>query len=182
MAGRVRSSEGEGFGVRGVGRVSGRCEFANSNRIQSQPYYGGAGLSGAGGQRGDYLMSTEAKAKFTVLVEIKKPEGVLVTDKLYRNKVCCLGDDLTGGVSQLQSNCRTWALEGAKHEENAEKLIKDEIYTYEPKGVLIVGTTAQLNDRNKKATFEMFRRNLHNPEIITYDELLERAAYMTRVE
>lgn len=49
------------------------------NRIESQAQYGGATLSGSGGQRGDYLMSTEAKAKFTVLVEIKKPESVLVT-------------------------------------------------------------------------------------------------------
>lgn len=62
--------------------------------IESQPHYGGVGLSGAGGQRGDYLMSTEAKAKFTVLVEIKKPEGILVSDKRYRNKVYSLGDDL----------------------------------------------------------------------------------------
>ena len=112
------------------------------NTVESQPNYGGTGLSGTGGQRGDYLMSTEAKAKFTVLVEIKKPEGLLVTGERYRNKVHVLGDDLTGGVSQLQSNCRTWALEGAKQEDNFERLAEEDVHTYEPKGILIVGTTA----------------------------------------
>ncbi len=151
-------------------------------QVESQPSYGGVTLSGLGGQRGDYLMSTEAKAKFTVLVEIKKPDGELVKDKIYRNKVYKLGEDLTGGVSQLQSNCRTWAIEGARQEDNAQKLMEEGIYTYEPKGILVVGNTAQLDNHCKKATFEMFRRNLHNPEVITYDELLERAVFTTRIE
>lgn len=152
------------------------------SQIESQPHYGGANLSGSGRQRGDFLMSTEAKAKFTVLVEIKKPDSALVTDKQYRNKAYELGKDLTGGVSQVQSNCRTWITEGAKSDENAEALLEEGIYTYEPKGILVIGNTAQLNDRHKRATFEMFRRNLHNPEIITYDELLERVVYTTSVE
>ncbi len=51
------------------------------SQVQSQPNYGGVTFSGSGGQRGDYLMSTEAKARFTVLVEIKKPNGELIKDK-----------------------------------------------------------------------------------------------------
>jgi hypothetical protein len=48
--------------------------------------------------------------------------------------------------------------------------------------VLVVGNSAQLDDEHKKATFELFRRNLHNPEIITYDELLERARFTVRLD
>lgn len=29
-----------------------------------------------------------------------------------------------------------------------------------------------------KETFELYRRNLYNPEIITFDELLERARFI----
>ncbi len=149
------------------------------SQLESQPHYGGVTISGSGGQRGDFLMSTEAQARFTVLVEIKKPNSELVTGKLYRNKVHELGKDLTGGVSQLQSNCRTWVVEGARQDENRERLAETDTSTYEPKGILIVGHTSQLKGHtNAKATFEMFRRNLHNPEVVTYDELLERAQYL----
>jgi hypothetical protein len=152
------------------------------SQIENQAHYGGTIVSGAGGQRGDFLMSTEAKARFSVLVEIKKPNSELVMNKKYRNKVYELGEDLTGGVSQVQSNCRTWVLEGSRQEENVERLADENISTYEPKGILVIGHTAQLeNDRNKKATFELFRRNLHNPEVITYDELLERAKYLVNL-
>lgn len=34
----------------------------------------------------------------------------------------------------------------------------------------------------KRASFEMFRRNLHNPEILTFDELLARAEFIVNTE
>ena len=68
----------------------------------AQPNYGGTLVTGTGGQRGDFLAMTEAARRFTVLIEIKKPESLLVKGNLYRNKVHALGEDLIGGVSQLQ--------------------------------------------------------------------------------
>lgn len=147
--------------------------------VNEQPRYGGITVSGTGGQRGDYLLATKADVSFTVLVEIKRPDTFLLSPQKYRNKVFNLSVDLTGGVSQLQSNCRTWTLDGSRQEENRESLNAAGIYTYEPKGILVIGRTSELaNDINKKATFELFRRNLHNPEVITYDELLMRAKYL----
>ncbi len=35
------------------------------SQIEDQPHYGGVDVSGTGGQRGDFLMSTEAKARFS---------------------------------------------------------------------------------------------------------------------
>jgi Domain of unknown function (DUF4263) len=55
--------------------------------ITPQPEYGGRLLTGKGGQRGDFLTATEADRRSTVLVEIKRPDSLLVEDKLYRNKV-----------------------------------------------------------------------------------------------
>jgi hypothetical protein len=146
--------------------------------IQAQPNYGGTLVTGQGGQRGDFLAATEAERRFTVLVEIKKPESTLVGDKLYRNKVHLIGGELAGGVTQLQSNCRTWEIVGARDEENRELLERREQYTVQPKGILIVGHTRQLDSVNKRNTFELFRRNLFNPEVITFDELLERARHL----
>lgn len=142
--------------------------------VQNQPDYGGRTLSGAGTQRGDFLMATEAEARFTVLVEIKKPSSGLVGPE-YRNGAHLIGRELAGGVAQLQANCRTWEREGSRQEDNADRLRHGAIHTYQPKGILVIGHTHQLDSRHKAATFELFRSNLHNPEVITFDELLARA-------
>jgi hypothetical protein len=126
-------------------------------------------------------MATAANAKFTVLVEIKRPDTMLVGNT-YRNKVHLIGEDVIGGVAQLQSNCRTWATEGASQPDNRDELEGAGIFTFDPKGILVVGNTKQLNDRHKRATFQLFRRQLQNPEILTFDELLERARLVVAVE
>ncbi|MCL5959429.1 MAG: DUF4263 domain-containing protein [Chloroflexi bacterium] len=146
--------------------------------LQEQPFYGGTTLDGAGGQRGDFLLATEANARFTVLVDIKKPGTKLLHDRPYRNKVYAASLAVVSGVSQLQSNCRTWAEEGSRQDSNREQLRRSGTYTCEPKGILVVGHTEQLDIADKAHSFELFRRNLHNPEIITFDELLARAEFI----
>lgn len=147
--------------------------------ITAQPNYGGTTILGTGGQRGDFLTATMAERRFTVLVEIKKPQTSLLEQQLYRNKVHVVGRELTGGVSQLQSNCRTWEIRGSSDPDNQEILIRSgEIYTIQPKGILIIGHSDQLSTGAKRNTFELFRRNLQNPEVIMFDELLERSKHL----
>jgi len=146
--------------------------------VQAQPRYGGQKLGGKGTEKGDFLQRTEAQVKFTVLVEIKKPDTTLLAPKLYRNAAWQLGEDLTGGVTQLQANCRRWEIEGSRTDENREGLSDEGVCTIQPKGILVIGQTAQLNQATKKNTFELFRRNVVNPEILTFDELFERAKFI----
>jgi hypothetical protein len=149
--------------------------------LQAQPNYGGTAVTGRGAQRGDYMLATGASVRFSVLVEIKRPDAELVDDE-YRNGVYELGADVTGGVSQLQVNCRTWAVEGARTEANVELMREAGVETVQPKGILVVGSTEQLDSPEKVRTFELFRQNLSNPEIVTFDELLERARYLAGAE
>lgn len=146
--------------------------------VQTQPRYGGLAVTGKGAQKGDFLQSTEAVIKFTVLVEIKKPSTLLLGTESYRNGAWELGGELTGGVSQIQANCSTWEKEGSRAEQNQETLLQQGIFTVQPKGILVIGNTRQLNSASKRATFEMFRRNTVNPEILTFDELYERAKFI----
>lgn len=146
--------------------------------VQSQPRYGGTNLSGKGTEKGDFLVRTEADVKFTVLVEIKRPDSPILGNKPYRNGAWQLGEDLTGGVSQLQANCRCWEIEGSGAEQNREALQQEKTYTVHPKGILVIGATSQLNDIAKRNTFELFRQSVTNPEIITFDELYERAKFI----
>lgn len=153
------------------------------NLVQTQPHYGGAAVDGKGNQRGDYMAVTRGNARFTVLVEIKRPTTTLVLSQ-YRARAHHISKDLGGAVAQVQSDCDRWASESQKAE-NVRKLESKGIYTYQPKGIVVIGDTqefAQVQDEqertNRISTFELFRRNLVNPEVITFDELLARAEYI----
>ena len=153
--------------------------------ITGQPNYGGTNYSGSGGQRGDFLGNTTAEAKFTVLVEIKTPMTHLLSfnngkNKEIRNDVWLLSGELLGAVSQVQVNARTWNRK-SQDKENSKILEGQNIFTVEPKGILIIGNTSELgNHESKSCCFEIFRRNLHNPEILTFDELYERAKFILK--
>lgn len=153
------------------------------NLITDQPNYGGTNFTGKGAQKGDYLTNTTAEAQFTVLVEIKTPTTHLLSfvngkNKELRNDVWLLSGELLGAVSQIQVNAKTWNRK-SQDKENAKKLEADNIYTVEPKGILVIGNTAEFqNHESKLNCFEIFRRNLHNPEVITFDELYERAKFI----
>jgi hypothetical protein len=54
----------------------------------------------------------------------------------------------------------------------------ESIYTVKPRGIVVIGNLSELNSREKRNSFEQFRNNLSNPEVITYDELYERARYI----
>lgn len=144
--------------------------------VQAQPNYGGNDITGSGGQRGDFLTATQAEAKFTCLVEIKKPNSLLLRNSDYRNGACGISKELAGAISQVQANCAQWEIEGSRSDQNRDLL--DDIYTVSPKGIVIIGSTSELDSRSKRSSFERFRRELRNPEIITYDELLERARFI----
>jgi hypothetical protein len=144
--------------------------------VQNQPHYGGTMVSGAGAQKGDFLVASTADVRFTVLVEVKKPNSPLLARE-YRNGAFPPGAELSGGIAQVQTNCRKWEMDGARTEENREALAAQNISSVQPKGILIVGHTKQLDNQAKKASFELLRRSLVNPEILTFDELFERARY-----
>jgi Domain of unknown function (DUF4263) len=76
----------------------------------------------------------------------------------------------------------------ARQQENIELLDPESVYTVEPKDILVIGHTDQLrattpnSARHRRESFESFRRNLINPEVITYDELLSRARLIVALE
>lgn len=148
------------------------------NLVASQPVYSGANFQGNSEQIGDYMLTSEAEKKFTTLVEIKKPNTLLVQNDSYRSGTTKLNPELTWAVSQVQTSCNSWFRDGSRTDENRDTLENQDIYTFEPKGILIIGNTNQLDNREKLNTFEQFRKNLFNPQILTFDELYERAKFI----
>jgi hypothetical protein len=154
--------------------------------LNDQPDYGGRAFTGKGSQKGDYLMQTVGDSQFTVLIEIKTPATKLLSYiksdprrvKNLRNDVWLLSSDLLGAISQIQVNCRTWSID-SQRSENIRLLEKKNIFTVEPKAILIIGNTKELvRDESIVNCFESYRRNTNNPEIITFDELFKRAEFI----
>jgi hypothetical protein len=147
---------------------------------QAQPSYGGTRLDGGGGERGDYLMSTAGDVSFTVLVEIKTPATSLLQGiAQVRNGAWSLSKALTDALVQLQANLHSWDKVGSRVDANRDLLESEDKYTVHPRGIIVVGSLAEVKDvREKRATFQRFRNSIHGIEIVTFDELLERARFI----
>ena len=94
----------------------------------------------------------------------------------YRNGAWGISQELSGAISQVQVNCAQWEISDSRTEQNREELCG--INTISPKGIVVIGNTSELDCRDKRNSFERFRQELRLPEIITYDELFERAKYI----
>jgi len=148
--------------------------------LQNQANYGGVDVTGRGEQKGEFLMNTEADERFTVLIEIKRPETRFFQGAPYRNGVPGFNPDFMNAISQVQVNTHTWEMEGSKREQDALRLAKANIRTISPRSILVCGHTCELSDFNRRKAFELFRCKISSPEIVTFDELLARAQFITR--
>lgn len=153
-------------------------------QLRAQANYGGSDYTGQGAQKGDFLHYTLGDdAKFTVLVEIKRPDSLIfqptAKEQKYRNGVPGFDIEFANALSQVQVNSHTWETGDSRNDENRDQLDRNGIYTVQPRSLLIYGNTSQLLDSAKKRNcFEIFRGQLKNTEIVTYDELLNRAKFI----
>lgn len=127
----------------------------------------------------DALMKTKAEISQYVLVEIKRNSTkLIVDDKAYRSGCWQASQELTGAVAQVQKTSFEFAK--GRFRDN----IKDDlgnstgetVFSILPKAYLIVGNLKEIaNNEDQLTCFELFRKNIIAPEIITFDELYERA-------
>lgn len=135
------------------------------------------------GKRPDGFVKTVAEVGVTAFIDIKRPDTPLIDDKEYRPDVYQPAHEVSGGVSQIQITINKWLntyneIFMQKDEDGYTK--KDYIFSYQPKGILVVGSLAQFKKdgnyhESKISSFELYRRQTLNPEIITFDELYFRA-------
>lgn len=60
---------------------------------------------------------------------------------------------------------------------------EEALFNYDPRAFLVVGSLSQFKtdtgiNEQKFRSFELFRRNTRRPEILTFDELYERARFI----
>jgi hypothetical protein len=140
-------------------------------------------LDGSGSVISDFLMSD---SRFTKLVELKRPDTALFEKDQNRSDSWKLSKDLTYAVSQILAQKANWDFES--HHENFDSdgnSIQEE--THDVGCVLIIGHSDQFTGSNKvksimRKTFELYRRNLRNIDILLFDELYDRANQLVQNE
>jgi Domain of unknown function (DUF4263) len=137
--------------------------------LRRQANYGGATYERSGEQKGEFLANTLGAQRFTVIVEIKRPDTPLFQSDRYRSGVPGFSTEFVSAVSQAQVNSRTWDVEGSRRERDRAKLAAARINTISPQSILVIGCGDQLQDFDNRNSFELFRRDLRNPDIITFD-------------
>jgi len=150
--------------------------------LQDEADIGTADLAGRDAAIVDFLLGS---SHFTVLVEVKKPRTPLFDSRRNRAGSWALSNELVDAVSQVLEQKAAWQV---KAEANARKnfdrsgaLIDQR--TVDPKCILLIGGDGAFSgtpqERELKLrTFELFRRDSRNIEILTYDELFERASFV----
>jgi hypothetical protein len=144
-----------------------------------------AGFSISGpGKRSDALMRTNGRIRAMVFAEIKHHETELIGAE-YRSGCWAPSPHLAGGVVQVQQTVHLAVRQidgrlSERDESGAE--IGEHTYMVRPRSFLILGSLEQLRGpsgvhREKYESFELYRRNLYEPEILTFDELLARAEW-----
>lgn len=147
--------------------------------LQREASVSNSDLDGKNTVQNDYLLGN---TDFTVLVEMKRPDTQLLDATKNRSRSWKLSKYLIEAVSQILAQKASWEIKATQDCYNSEgNLIYQK--TCDPKCILIVGSREQFNDNTrdqdiKFRTFEMFRRDSRNIEILTYDELYERAYYI----
>ena len=141
------------------------------------------------GKRVDALMKTSGLVGTMVLAEIKHHETPLLGSE-YRSDSWQPSTELSGAVAQVQQTVHLAqrAIGDVLPElDDTGAELPNPVRVLRPRSYLIAGSLSQFQGsagglhRSKFESFELFRRNLYEPEILTFDEVLARAEWQVQL-
>ncbi|MEK6858354.1 MAG: Shedu immune nuclease family protein [Nanoarchaeota archaeon] len=137
--------------------------------LKDKAYVGGKGIENQGGNYADFLYRNKITNNICI-VEIKTPVAKIIGAK-YRNNIYSISPELSGAVTQV---C-VMRDDLVKEFNNLSAASDTKFNSYNPRGFIIIGNAIdELNDLEKMKSFDIFRNELSNIEIITFDELFEK--------
>jgi len=139
-----------------------------------------------GGKRVDGLLKTAGIINSLCFVEIKTHKTNLLSNNPYRKGCWAVSAELSGAVAQIQNTVSLATkniYDKIQIKDDKGNLTGEEIFNFHPKSFLIVGKLDEFTNEygvnsDKYRSFELFRKNVFSPEIITFDELYERAKFI----
>ncbi|MDH6502416.1 hypothetical protein M2156_008726 [Streptomyces sp. SAI-149] len=162
------------------------CEPLNDGKLERITT--GANIFTGAGKRSDAVMRSKGFISSLLLCEIKTHLTPLLAGTPYRPPdVYQVSRDVVGAVAQVQKTAHkalrlvTGELHKLYEDDGAPTDI--EISTARPRQVLVIGSLSEFTDRGstnpeKITSFEQYRRSIQDVEVITFDELYERACFI----
>lgn len=162
------------------------CESINDGKLERITT--GANIFGGAGKRIDAIMRSKGLISSMLFCEIKTHDTELLSNTPYRVGVYQPSKELGGGVAQVQ-----------KTASKAQQLISSQLLTriYEddgtptdvelsttrPRQVVVIGSLREFTHNGavnpeKMSSFELYRTSIQDVEVITFDELYERACFI----
>lgn len=138
--------------------------------IGEKAHVGGKNINNKGGKQTDFFLKS-ATTNHVLLVEIKTPVTELLDNSAYRQNVFAPSRELSGSVTQIGSYKLKLSKEFDSLRTETLDTTGENIRLVEPRCLVIIGNTSQLDTAAKVDSFEMFRRGLRNTDVITFDEL-----------
>lgn len=142
------------------------------------------------GKRIDALLKTRGLINSFCFGEIKthKKDLLKQVNDPYRGECWAISDELAGAIAQAQKTVQKSIKELSTKVEIKDKvgnLTGEQIFIYQPKSFVVIGHLEEFKNEqgvneDKFSSFELFRQNQTNPEILTFDELYERAKFIVK--
>lgn len=137
-------------------------------KVRDQASVGGRKLSGNGEKITDFLVKNSLTNN-TAIFEIKTPQTAILNKTPFRDGVFTPSTDLSGSINQALDQKYQFQKQIAQIKDNTRLY---DIESYAVHCCLVIGRAPDDDDRKK--SFELFRRNSKDVEIVTFDELLEK--------
>ncbi|HAS6833486.1 TPA: DUF4263 domain-containing protein [Vibrio parahaemolyticus] len=145
-------------------------------KLKGSAYTGGKSVDNTGGNLVDFFFKS-AQTENPVLIEIKTPQTKIIGEA-YR-QTFSMSSEVSGAIGQilnysneLTKNAMTMLYQSR---DNVEK-----IHVFKPVLYVILGDTKELTCSSKREAFELFRNNLKDVQIITFDEVFEKVRRLVK--
>ncbi|OIV37689.1 hypothetical protein BIV57_09680 [Mangrovactinospora gilvigrisea] len=162
------------------------CESIDGGKLER--ITAGANIFGGAGKRIDAIMRSKGLISSMLFCEIKTHSTELLAKTEYRAGVYQPSKELGGAVAQVQKTASKaqQAVSGAF----LTRIYKEdgtptdvELSTTRPRQVVVIGSLREFTHNGdvnpeKISSFELYRTAIQDVEIITFDELYERASFI----
>lgn len=164
------------------------CEGLDDKKLET--IVTGSGLMGGSGKRIDALMKTRGRISSLLFTEIKTHTSRLTALAEYRPGVYVPDKHLRGAVAQVQKTIHKVTLAASQNHHDITTTggnpSGETVTVVRPRGVVVVGSLDEFEEQHgpnyeRFASFELYRNSLAGIEVLTFDELLERARYIVEL-